>query len=72
MTDDDMWADLEAAPLNIWLGDPTAGLWCPICNLPSGWKVPMSSDPHDPEPGWMYGCGEDGKRHGNAVRDAAA
>lgn len=69
MTDDDMWADLEAAPLNFWMGEPVTALWCPICNLPSGWKLTFSTDPHDPEPGWLYGC-EDNKRHGRAVADA--
>lgn len=65
---DDLWDDFAAAPVNFWLGDPVAALWCPVCKLPSGWKLSFSSDPHDPAPGWLYGC-EDVKGHAEAVRD---
>jgi hypothetical protein len=70
VTDDDMWADLESAPLNIWVGWSTVtGLWCPTCNLPTGVKLSFSSDPYDPEPGWSYVCGED-RTHNRAVMEA--
>lgn len=30
-----------AVVLNLWLGEPEVGLWCPKCNLPSGYRVPI-------------------------------
>lgn len=30
-----------AVVLNLWVGEPEVGLWCPKCNLPSGYRVPI-------------------------------
>jgi hypothetical protein len=69
-SDDGLWADLEAAPYNMWAGEPITGLWCPICNLPSGWKLGFDSDPNAADPGLLiYGCG-DNEDHGSAVDGA--
>jgi hypothetical protein len=53
---DEMWAEIEAKEVRLWVGEPVTGLWCPTCLLPSGYKAPISRDPAEPSDTWMSGC----------------
>lgn len=55
---DDLWADFDAAPLNLWIGQPTTGHWCETCQLPSALRFPLSFDPAASTGSWIDRCPE--------------
>lgn len=52
----DLWADFEAAPLNMWVIPGEAGAWCDTCHLPSAVQYAIVLDPAKTPETWSTYC----------------
>jgi hypothetical protein len=54
----EFWSAIEDQTVTLQIGEPTWGLWCPDCNLSTGWWAPIDRDPAQPSGSWLVGCDE--------------
>jgi uncharacterized protein YbdZ (MbtH family) len=57
------WVEMEANEVRLFVGEPTFGLWCRDCQLPSGWEAPVQRDPAEAPGMWVNGCANGDTHH---------